>query len=311
MSTLLPRYYRLSKEVIQALELNAPLVALESTVITHGLPFPENLELARDMEAEVRECGAIPATIAILDGFVQVGLSREQQERLAVDTNLRKVSPRDLARLILLRESGGTTVAGTIYLAEKTGIKVFATGGIGGVHRQPGLDISADLPQLASTPIIVVCAGAKAILDLSSTLEYLETSSVPVVGYRTAEFPAFYSRSSGFSVGVRIESPEEVVKFAKAHWEMELSSAVLVTVPPPLGVALPNDEVERAINQALDEAIIADIHGQAVTPFLLSRISELTGGASLRANLGLLRNNARVAAEIACHLSYGSSNPTV
>ena len=311
MSTLLPRYYRLSKEVIQALEHNAPLVALESTVITHGLPFPENLELARDMEAEVRECGAIPATIAILDGFVQVGLSREQQERLAAEPNLRKVSPRDLARLILLRESGGTTVAGTIYLAEKTGIKVFATGGIGGVHRQPGMDISADLPQLATTPLIVVCAGAKAILDLSSTLEYLETSSVPVVGYRTAEFPAFYSRSSGFPVGVRIESPEEVVKFAKAHWEMELSSAVLVTVPPPLGVALPNDEVERAINQALDEAIIANIHGQAVTPFLLSRISELTGGASLRANLGLLRNNARVAAEIACHLSYGSSNPTV
>jgi len=311
MSTLLPRYYRLSKEVIQALEHNAPLVALESTVITHGLPFPENLELARDMEAEVRECGAIPATIAILDGFVQVGLSREQQERLAAEPNLRKVSPRDLARLILLRESGGTTVAGTIYLAEKTGIKVFATGGIGGVHRQPGMDISADLPQLATTPLIVVCAGAKAILDLSSTLEYLETSSVPVVGYRTSEFPAFYSRSSGFPVGVRIESPEEVVKFAKAHWEMELSSAVLVTVPPPLGVALPNDEVERAINQALDEAIIANIHGQAVTPFLLSRISELTGGASLRANLGLLRNNARVAAEIACHLSYGSSNPTV
>jgi pseudouridine-5'-phosphate glycosidase len=310
MSTLIPSYYRLSKEVIQALELNAPLVALESTVITHGLPFPENLELVRDMEAEVRECGAIPATIAILDGFVQVGLSREQQERLAEDTNLRKVSPRDLARLILLRESGGTTVAGTIYLAEKTGIKVFATGGIGGVHRQPGMDISADLPQLASIPLIVVCAGAKAILDLSSTLEFLETSSVPVLGYRTDEFPAFYSRSSGFPVGVRIESPEEVVKFAKAHWEMELSSAVLVTVPPPVEVALSNDVVERAINQALEEANIADIHGQAVTPFLLSRISELTEGASLRANLGLLRNNARVAAEIACHLSYGSSNPT-
>jgi len=310
MSTLLPRYYRLSKEVIQALELNAPLVALESTVITHGLPFPANLELARDMEVEVRQCGAIPATIAILDGLVQVGLSREQQERLAEDTNLRKVSPRDLARLILLRESGGTTVAGTIFLAEKTGIKVFATGGIGGVHRQPGMDISADLPQLASTPLIVVCAGAKAILDLSSTLEYLETSSVPVLGYRTDEFPAFYSRSSGFPVGVRIESPEEVVKFAKAHWEMELSSAVLVTVPPPVEVALPKEEVEQAINQALEEAFIADIHGQAVTPFLLRRISELTEGASLRANLGLLRNNARVAAQIACQLSYGSGKPT-
>lgn len=310
MSTHLPRYYRLSKEIIQARQVSAPLVALESTVITHGLPYPENLQLARDMESEVRQQGAIPATIALLDGLVQVGLSGEQQERLAQEANLRKVSPRDLARLILMRESGGTTVAGTIYLAEKTGIRVFATGGIGGVHRQPGMDISADLPQLAITPIIVVCAGAKAILDIPATLEYLETSGVPVIGYCTDDFPAFYSRSSGFSVNVRVESLQEVIKFAQVHWEIGLSSAVLVAVPPPAEVALPREEVEGAINQALEEAVLADIHGQAVTPFLLRRISVLTEGASLQANLGLLRNNARIAAQIACLLSQGSQQLT-
>jgi pseudouridine-5'-phosphate glycosidase len=306
MSTLLPRYFRLSSEVVQARESNAPLVALESTVITHGLPFPENQDLARDMETEVRREGALPATIALLDGLVQVGLSEEQLERLARETDLRKVSPRDLARLIIKQESGGTTVAGTIFLAEKTGIKVFATGGIGGVHRQAGMDISADLPQLATTPIIVVCAGAKAILDLPATLEYLETSSVPVIGYQTDEFPAFYSRSSGLPVSVRLDTPQEVEKFAQAHWEMEMRSAVLVTVPPPLEVALTNDEIEGAINQALEEASITDIHGQAVTPYLLKRVNELSGGASLRSNLGLLRNNARIAAQIAGCLSQNS-----
>jgi pseudouridine-5'-phosphate glycosidase len=311
MSTLLPRYYRLSGEVMQARESNAPLVALESTVITHGLPFPENLELARDMEADVRRQGAFPATIAILDGLVQVGLSGEQLERLAQETDLRKVSPRDVARLILKRESGGTTVAGTLFLAERTGIRVFATGGIGGVHRQPGLDISADLPQLASTPLIVVCAGAKAILDLAATLEYLETSGVPVIGYQTDEFPAFYSQSSGFPVNVRIDSPEDIVKFAQAHWEMEMNSALLVTVPPPVEVALTKDEIDGAINQALEEAVLRGIQGQAVTPFLLKRVSELTGGASLRANLGLLRNNARIAAQIAIRLNRGSGWLTV
>lgn len=306
MSTLLPRYYRLSSEVLQARESNAPLVALESTVITHGLPFPENLDLALDMETEVRRQGAIPATIALLDGLVQVGLSGEQLARLAQETDLRKVSPRDLARLIFKKESGGTTVAGTILLAEKTGIKVFATGGIGGVHRQAGLDVSADLSQLATTPIIVVCAGAKAILDLPATLEYLETSSVPVIGYQTDEFPAFYSPSSGLPVSVRLDAPEDVVKFAQVHWEMEMRSALLVTVPPPVEVALTDDAIEGAINLALEDASINDIHGQAVTPFLLKRVSELTGGASLQANLGLLRNNARVAAEIASCLSHDS-----
>lgn len=306
MSHLLPRYYRLSSEVVQALEIGAPLVALESTVITHGLPSPDNLELALDMEAEIRGQRAIPATIAILDGLVHVGLNREQLERLACETDLRKVSPRDLAGLINKRESGGTTVAGTIFLAEKAGIRVFATGGIGGVHRQAGMDISADLPQLASTPIIVVCAGAKAILDLGATLEYLETSGIPVVGYQTDEFPAFYSRSSGLPVSVRVDSPEAVVRLAKAHWEMGMTSALLVSVPPPAEVALTKQEVEAAINQALEEAFIAEIHGQAVTPFLLKRVGELTDGATLRANLGLLRNNARVAAQIASQLSHGA-----
>jgi pseudouridylate synthase len=306
MSQLLPRYYRLSNEVVQALEIGAPVVALESTVITHGLPFPENLELAQDMEAEIRQQGAIPATIAILDGFVQVGLKGEQLERLTQETTLRKVSPRDLSGLILKRESGGTTVAGTIFLAEKAGIRVFATGGIGGVHRRSDMDISADLPQLASTPLIVVCAGAKAILDLPATLEYLETCGIPVVGYQTDEFPAFYSRTSGLPVSVRVESAEAVVRLAKAHWEMGMSSAILVTVPPPVEVALSESEIEVAINQALEEALIKEIHGQAVTPFLLKRVNELTGGASLRANLGLLRNNARVAAQIASQLSHGA-----
>jgi pseudouridine-5'-phosphate glycosidase len=240
-----------------------------------------------------------------------VGLSEEQLERLAQETDLRKVSPRDVARLILKRESGGTTVAGTLFLAERTGIRVFATGGIGGVHRQPGLDISADLPQLASTPLIVVCAGAKAILDLAATLEYLETSGVPVIGYQTDEFPAFYSQSSGFPVNVRIDSPEDIVKFAQAHWEMEMNSALLVTVPPPVEVALTKDEIDGAINQALEEAVLRGIQGQAVTPFLLKRVSELTGGASLRANLGLLRNNARIAAQIAIRLNRGSGWLTV
>jgi pseudouridine-5'-phosphate glycosidase len=306
MTTLLTRYFRLSSEVIQARESNAPLVALESTVITHGLPYPENLDLARDMESEVRHHGAIPATIALLDGLVYVGLGGDQLEHLARETNLRKVSPRDLARLIFKQESGGTTVAGTIFLSEKTGIQVFATGGIGGVHRQPGLDISADLPQLATTPIIVVCAGAKAILDLPATLEYLETSSVPVIGYQTDEFPAFYSRSSGLPVSVRLDSPEDVIEFARAHWEMEMRSAILVTVPPPVELALTREAIEGAIDLALEEAAFENIHGQAITPFLLKRVSDLTGGASLRTNLGLLRNNARVAAQIASSLSNDS-----
>jgi pseudouridylate synthase len=296
-------YFRFSPQVAKARQLKNALVALETTVVTHGLPYPQNVELARDMEAEVRQHGAVPATIAILDGKIQVGMSAEQLDDLISGDNLRKISRRDFAPAIARSESGGTTVAGTLIAAHAADIQVFATGGIGGVHRQPAYDISADLPELSRTPVIVVCAGAKAILDLPATLEYLETLGVPVVGYQTDEFPAFYSTSSGLPVSVRADSPEDVADLAQANWGLGLNSALLVVVPPPREVALPVNEVENAIEQALEEAQDKAIRGQAVTPFLLRRVSELTGQSSLKANLGLLLNNARIAAQIAVALA--------
>ncbi len=295
----LPPHFQLSPEVARAREFGAPVVALESAVITHGLPYPENVHTAQDMEAEVRKLGITPATIAVLDGAVRVGLGQAELERLATERGLRKVSPRDLAPMVLRKESGGTTVAGTLFAAHTVGIKVFATGGIGGVHRDPRWDVSADLPQLAKTPLVVVCSGAKAILDVPGTLEYLETLGVPILGYQTDTFPLFYTRTSRLPVPARVETPEEVIGFAQAHWALGLESAVLVAVPPPFEVALPEEQLAEAIRQALDEARQERLRGQQVTPFLLGRVSELTGRASLRANLGLLRNNARVAAEIA------------
>jgi pseudouridine-5'-phosphate glycosidase len=289
-------------QVAQALEARQPIVALESTVVTHGLPFPENLELARDMEAEVRAGGATPATIALLDGKIHVGVGDEELERLARGGGMHKISTRDFGIAIAKGWSGGTTVAGTMLAAHQVGIRVFATGGIGGVHRGAPFDISADLLQLAHTPMIVVCAGAKAILDLSATLEYLETCAVPVLGYQTDEFPAFYSRTSGLKVGLRIDSPEEAATIAKDHWKFGLLSAVLVAVPLPEEIALPVESVEGAIQAALQEAGERGIRGQEVTPFLLQRVSELSGGASLRANLALLRNNARLGAQIARYM---------
>jgi pseudouridine-5'-phosphate glycosidase len=290
--------FQISNEVIQALESHSPVVALESTVITHGLPFPENLELAQDMEAEVRQMGAIPATVAVLDGKIIVGLQPDQLGRLANGHDVHKISTRDFAPALCRNWSGGTTVAGTMFAAYAAGIRIFATGGIGGIHRYPPYDVSADLPQLAKTPMIVVCAGAKAILDLTATLEYLETHAVPVVGYQTDEFPAFFSRGSGLKVSARADTPEEVARIARNHWLLGMTSAVLVTVPPPEKVALPLEEVSGVIDLALKDAEALDIKGQQVTPYLLKRISELTSGKSLRANLGLLRNDARVAAEI-------------
>jgi len=290
---------RMSKEVAKAQSLGLPLVALESTVITHGLPYPENIQLAQDVENEVRQVGATPATIAIIEGLFHIGLNIAQLEYLASASDLHKASPRDFSRLMLNEESGGTTVAGSIFIAHKAGIKVFATGGIGGVHRQPGNDVSADLPQLARTPVIVVCAGAKAILDLPATLEYLETHAVPVVGYQTNEFPAFYSAKSRLPTSHRADAPEEVVELARTHWNLGLESALLVTAPPPTEVAMPEDEMRQAVKEALKDAKKERVRGQRVTPFLLQRVTELTGNASLRANLGLLRNNAKLAAEIA------------
>jgi len=301
----IPDYYQLSLEVTAALRAKAPLVALETTVVTHGLPYPENIELARQMEHEVRSHGAVPATIGVLVGKVKVGMSAGDLENLVNTPNLYKISRRDFAPVLARMASGGTTVAGTLIAAYTTGIQVIATGGIGGVHRDAPFDISADLPELARSPVVVVCAGAKAILDLSATLETLETMGVPVIGYRTNEFPAFYSRSSGLSVSTRADSPEEVARIAQTHWKMGLKSALLVAVPPPEEVALPMGDVAGVIDQALAEASAAGIRGQAVTPFLLGRVSELTGRASLKANLGLLYNNARVAAEIAVAMAAG------
>jgi pseudouridine-5'-phosphate glycosidase len=282
--------------------MGLPLVALESTVITHGLPYPENIQLAQDMENEVRQAGAVPATIAVLEGKIHVGLDISQLEFLAAARDVHKASPRDFSRLLVREESGGTTVAGTIFIARSAGIKVFATGGIGGVHRQPPGDVSADLPQLAKTPLIVVCAGAKAILDLPATLEFLETQGVPVLGYQTSEFPAFYSARSRLRTSHRADTPEEVVELAQSHWGLGLESALLVAVPPPAEVALPEDEMRQAVKEALQDAKKERVRGQRVTPFLLQRVSELTGNASLAANLGLLRNNARIGGQVALAL---------
>jgi pseudouridylate synthase len=297
--------FKLSLEISRALDMGAPIVALESTVITHGLPHPQNLELARDMEKQIRAGGAIPATIALLDGKICIGLSDEELVRLAKADSPLKVSHRDFATAIVKKADGGTTVAGTMFAAHMAGIKVFATGGIGGVHKESAFDISTDLRSLAEIPMVVVCAGAKAILDLPATLEYLETLGVPVVGYQTDEFPAFYSRESGLGVSARLDSPKEIADFARAHWNLGMKSGVLVANPIPEAEAIPKSAMEPIIAKASAEAVGQGIHGQALTPFLLSRISELTKGKSLKANLALLLNNARLAAEIAKEMGAG------
>lgn len=288
-----------SNEVKRAANISLSIVALESTVLTHGLPRPQNLQLAKDMEHAIRGEGATPATIAFLDGYLHIGLGESQLDRLANEREVYKIGPRDFATVISQGASGGTTVAGTMFACKHAKIKVFATGGIGGVHRESGFDVSADLQALATIPMVVVCAGAKAILDLPATLEYLETMSVPVVGYGTDEFPAFYSRGSGLDVSVRIDTPREIVEFARAHWSTGMQSAVLVANPVPDADAIAQSEIEPIIKQASREAQEKEIHGQQLTPFLLQRISDLTKGRSMRANLSLLLNNARVAAQIA------------
>jgi pseudouridine-5'-phosphate glycosidase len=255
------------------------------------------------MERVVRENGATPATIALIDGRVRIGLTEAELERLANEVHARKVSRRDIATAIVKKECGGTTVAGTMFVANKVGIKVFATGGIGGVHEVESLDFSTDIQSLADTPMVVVCAGAKAILDLPATLEYLETMSVPVIGYGTEEFPAFYSRQSGLSVSVRLDSPLEIVEFAKAHWEIGMKSAVLICQPLSLDEEIPREKLNSAILQARHDAVAKGIRGQPLTPFLLSRINKLTSGASVKANVSLLLNNGRLAAQIAVALS--------
>lgn len=296
--TELPKSFSLSVEIASARRRGLPIVALESTVVTHGLPKPQNLTLAQDMESAVRAEGATPATIAVMGGKVQVGLSLDQLERLANAGDAVKVSLRDFATALTQGKMGGTTVAGTMFAAEKAGIKVFATGGIGGVHREHPFDISTDLQALASIPVIVVSAGAKSILDLRATLEYLETMGVPVVGYGTDKFPEFFSPGKNHPVSVKLDTPDAIVGFARAHWGLGMKSAVLVCQPVPSGAALDAQTARQAEEAASKEAQTKNIRGQELTPFLLKRVNELTGGQSMRANLELLLNNARLAAQI-------------
>jgi pseudouridine-5'-phosphate glycosidase len=301
--THLPANFVSSHEVSRARQQNLPIVALESTVITHGLPRPQNLTLAQDMEQTVRSENAIPATIAVLDGKIQVGIDASQLEQIANADDAIKVSLRDIATALVKRVPGGTTVAGTMYIAEKAGIRVFATGGIGGVHKEARFDISTDLQALASIPMIVVCAGAKSILDLPATLEYLETMGVPVVGYGTDKFPEFFSLGKDLPVSVRLDTPEDVAKFAHSHWNIGMKSAVLVCQPIPAELAITNDEIAPVLEQVSNEVLEKKIGGQQVTPYELKRVNELTNGKSMRANLALLLNNARLAAKLARSLT--------
>lgn len=290
-------------EVHAALCEGRALVAMESSVISHGLPRPHNLESAQKMEAEVRNEGAVPATVAILGGRIKVGLSDVELEALSVSDNAVKATRRDLANIVTRRLTAGTTVSSTMMAAHRAGICVMATGGIGGVHRGNSGDVSADLPELSRTSMVVVCSGPKAILDVAGTMEWLETYGVPVVGYRTDELPAFFSRSSGIRLDVRVDTPEEVVQMVMTQRGLGLNGSLLVVVPVPEEAALSSVAIESMIEDALETAVSEEIRGKALTPFILKRLVSLTGGASLKANLSLLKRNARVAAQISVELA--------
>lgn len=296
--------FTFSEEVSGALHFGRPVVALESTVISHGLPYPQNIETAYRIENLIRDVGATPGTVAVFDGEVHIGLGDEHFERLVTDKEIRKLSRRDLPFVLGQKLSGATTVATTAFLAHKAGIKVFATGGIGGVHRGDRTDVSADLPELARTPIIVVCSGAKIVLDLPATREWLETYGVTVLGWKCDEFPAFYSRSSGLAIDGRVDSGKEVAKIADARNEIEFNSSLLVTVPVPEAHEIKNEELDPILLESLKLAKEKGIKGKEITPFLLAQLSERSGGRTITANIALLENNARVAAEIARSLNY-------
>jgi pseudouridylate synthase len=291
-----------NSEVKEALSNGVPVVALESTVIAHGLPHPHNLNTALRMEAIIRECGAVPATIAVFKGEFHVGLVKEQLQALATQP-FRKISRRDLPIAAGLKLDCATTVATTSFIAHEAGIKVFATGGIGGVHRGMAADVSADLPELAQTPICIVCAGAKIVLDLPVTREWLETHGISVLGWKCDDFPAFYSTSSGLPVDQRVESAEQVAAVLDARDELGLSHSVLVTAPVPEEFAFDRDEIESILADALASADAEGVTGKQITPFLLSKMSDASGGRTLAANIALLENNALIAAEIARALS--------
>lgn len=294
--------FEFSTEVADALAAPKPVVALESTVIAHGLPRPQNLETAFRLEAIVRGAGAVPATIAIIAGRLCVGLNESQLRHIA-ETDMKKVSTRDLPIALARRWDGATTVASTIWIAHRAGIQVLATGGIGGIHRGSLPDVSADLPELARTPMVVVCSGAKIVLDLPATREWLETNGVTVVGYQCDELPAFYSPKSGLSVDGTVNSGQEVMELVQAQRGLALQSALLVTVPVPANAELPSELLKKTLDDALKQAETRRIGGRELTPFLLSRMARQSGGATLRANVALLENNARVGAEVALALA--------
>lgn len=299
------KYLDVSPEVAEALRLGKPVVALESTIISHGMPYPQNVETALKVEAVIRENGAVPATVAIIGGRLKAGLSADEIEYLGKKgRDVIKASRRDLPVLVARGADGATTVTTTMMIAAMAGIKVFATGGIGGVHRgaETTMDISADLEELAKTPVMAICAGAKSILDLGLTLEYLETKGVPVIGYGTDELPAFYTRRSGFKVDYRMDTPAEIAAAFRVKLDAGLEGGMLVTNPIPEEYSMNPDVIDAAISQALSEASAQGIHGKETTPFLLARIKDITGGDSLASNIQLVLNNARLAAAVAALL---------
>jgi pseudouridine-5'-phosphate glycosidase len=299
------KYLDINPEVAAALKSGKAVVALESTIISHGMPYPKNVETALNVEKIVRENGAIPATIAILKGRLKVGLTADEIEYLGKAKDVVKCSRRDIPFIIAKKLDGATTVASTMILAAMAGIKIFATGGVGGVHRgaQETFDSSADLLELAQTDVAVVCARAKSILDIGLTLEYLETNGVPVVGYQTDELPAFYTRKSGFGVDYRIDSPEEMAQTLKAKWDLKLKGGLIIANPIPEAYAMDLDTITKAIEEALKQAQRDGIKGKESTPYLLAKVKELTGGDSLDSNIQLVYNNAKVGAQVAVALA--------
>lgn len=291
----------MTAEVADARSENRPVLAMESTIISHGMPYPDNVETALRVEEIARNEGAVPATIAILGGRLKVGLSPDDIDRLGrMGTSVSKASRRDLPLLVASGEDGATTVAATMIIAALAGIRVFATGGIGGVHRGASetFDISADLDELARTEVAVICAGIKSILDINLTMEYLETRGVPVIGYRTEELPAFYARRSGYFVDRRVENPEDIASIMNAQWSMGLGGGLVIAQPVPEELSMDEDTINAAINEALAEAGIRKITGKEITPFLLSKVAEITGGSSLKSNIALVENNVRLGARI-------------
>ena len=302
---MLEKYLKINPEVKEAIEKGKPVVALESTIISHGMPYPRNVETAINVEKIIRNNGAVPATIAILGGNLKVGLTEKEIEYLGKAENVIKTSRRDIPFIVAEKADGATTVASTMIIADLAGIRVFATGGIGGVHRgaQQTFDISADLEELAHTDVAVVCAGAKSILDIELTLEYLETHGVPVVGYQTEEMPAFYTRKSGFNVDYKVESPKEIAHVLKAKWDLGLEGGMVIANPIEEQYQMDYDTINQAIDKALKEADEKGVKGKETTPFLLAKVKDITGGDSLKSNIKLVYNNAALGAKIAVELA--------